>query len=312
MTDARLRILPRSWRPPARRQPAAPRSRAGVRARTAGRAGRQRAGRRRVPGRSGRDRKTTPEELEAQAPEVEPLAPAVAYGDVIVRIRSKLSLPQVSHPRVDREIEWLQRNPGLPGTRFRPRAALPAPHRQRGRGARPARRPRAAAGGRERLQSVRLFARPCLGTLAVHRADRRALRPAPQLLAGPAPRRARVDARRARIPHAAATSASTATGSSRSRPTTTAPGNIQRAINRNTALRRNDRFLLAVAARRDARLRAEAGRAREDGARAGALRLLPAADPGRALLPRRADRRPGGPAPDGGARGRRYRGAARA
>ncbi len=54
---------------------------------------------------------TTPEELEALAPEVEPLAPAVAYGDVIVRIRSKLSLPQVSHPRVDREIEWLQRNP---------------------------------------------------------------------------------------------------------------------------------------------------------------------------------------------------------
>jgi membrane-bound lytic murein transglycosylase D len=54
---------------------------------------------------------TTPEELEALAPEVAPLAPAVAYGDVIVRIRSKLSLPQVSHPRVDREIEWLQRNP---------------------------------------------------------------------------------------------------------------------------------------------------------------------------------------------------------
>ena len=54
---------------------------------------------------------TPPEELEALAPAVEPLAPAVAYGDVIVRIRSKLSLPQVSHPRVDREIEWLQRNP---------------------------------------------------------------------------------------------------------------------------------------------------------------------------------------------------------
>ena len=54
---------------------------------------------------------TTPEELEALAPEVEPLAPAVAYGDVIVRIRSNLSLPRVDHPRVDREIEWLQRNP---------------------------------------------------------------------------------------------------------------------------------------------------------------------------------------------------------
>jgi len=54
---------------------------------------------------------TTPEELEALAPEVEPLPTAVAYGDVIVRIRSKLSLPQVDHPRIDREIEWLQRNP---------------------------------------------------------------------------------------------------------------------------------------------------------------------------------------------------------
>jgi membrane-bound lytic murein transglycosylase D len=51
------------------------------------------------------------EELEAEAPMVEPLAPAVVHGDVIARIRGKLSLPQVSHPRVDREIEWLQRNP---------------------------------------------------------------------------------------------------------------------------------------------------------------------------------------------------------
>jgi membrane-bound lytic murein transglycosylase D len=52
-----------------------------------------------------------PEELEALAPEVAPLASAPAYGDVIVRIRSRLSLPQVDHPRIDREIEWLQRNP---------------------------------------------------------------------------------------------------------------------------------------------------------------------------------------------------------
>jgi membrane-bound lytic murein transglycosylase D len=51
------------------------------------------------------------EELEAQAPTVEPLAPAVAYGDVLVRIREQLSLPQAEHQRVDREIEWLQRNP---------------------------------------------------------------------------------------------------------------------------------------------------------------------------------------------------------
>jgi hypothetical protein len=42
---------------------------------------------------------------------VPPLPPAVTYGDVLVRIRGQLSLPQVDHPRVDREIEWLQRNP---------------------------------------------------------------------------------------------------------------------------------------------------------------------------------------------------------
>jgi len=52
-----------------------------------------------------------PEELEAFAPEVPPLPPAVTYGDVLVRIRGQLSLPQVDHPRVDREIEWLRRNP---------------------------------------------------------------------------------------------------------------------------------------------------------------------------------------------------------
>lgn len=52
-----------------------------------------------------------PESLEAQAPTVEPLAPAVVYGDVIVRIRGQLALPQAEHERVDREIEWLQRNP---------------------------------------------------------------------------------------------------------------------------------------------------------------------------------------------------------
>ena len=52
-----------------------------------------------------------PEELEALAPEVPPLPPAASYGDVLLRIRGQLSLPQVDHPRVDREIEWLRRNP---------------------------------------------------------------------------------------------------------------------------------------------------------------------------------------------------------
>ncbi len=149
------------------------------------------------------------------------------------------------------------------------------------------------------------------GTLAIHRPDRRALRPAPQLLAGPAPRRARVHARRAGIPHPA-----------------------QRALRRRLVPRDRgvqlrfrqypardqpqqgdgpaDRFLLAIVACRDARLRAEAGRAREDGGRAGPLRVLPAAGPGHALLPRGADGRTGGPAPDGGARGCRSGGTARA
>ncbi|HEX9707888.1 MAG TPA: LysM peptidoglycan-binding domain-containing protein [Steroidobacteraceae bacterium] len=51
-----------------------------------------------------------PPELELQV-QAEPFAPAVDYGDVLVRIRGQLSLPQVEHQRVDREIEWLQRNP---------------------------------------------------------------------------------------------------------------------------------------------------------------------------------------------------------
>jgi hypothetical protein len=38
-------------------------------------------------------------------------AEPVVYGDVLDRIRGKLSLPDVDHPRVKREIEWLQRNP---------------------------------------------------------------------------------------------------------------------------------------------------------------------------------------------------------
>ena len=61
--------------------------------------------------RSSRPPSSPPEELEAAAPAVAPLLPAVVHGDVIERIRGDLSLPQVDHPRVDREIEWLQRNP---------------------------------------------------------------------------------------------------------------------------------------------------------------------------------------------------------
>ena len=61
-----------------------------------------------------------PDETEApplplpviQAPMHDELPPEpVVYGDVLVRIRNNLSLPQAEHPRVQREIEWLQRNP---------------------------------------------------------------------------------------------------------------------------------------------------------------------------------------------------------
>lgn len=38
-------------------------------------------------------------------------AEPVIYGDVLVRIRGRLSLPDVEHQRIEREIEWLQRNP---------------------------------------------------------------------------------------------------------------------------------------------------------------------------------------------------------
>ena len=61
-----------------------------------------------------------PDEAEApalplpvlEAPMHDELPPEpVVYGDVLVRIRNQLTLPQVEHQRVEREIEWLQRNP---------------------------------------------------------------------------------------------------------------------------------------------------------------------------------------------------------
>ncbi|MGQ0429723.1 MAG: LysM peptidoglycan-binding domain-containing protein [Gammaproteobacteria bacterium] len=48
--------------------------------------------------------------LTAPAHDELPAEP-IAYGDVLDRIRGRLSLPDVDHPRVKREIEWLQRNP---------------------------------------------------------------------------------------------------------------------------------------------------------------------------------------------------------
>ncbi len=38
-------------------------------------------------------------------------AEPVVYGDVLARVRERLSLPQAEHARIEREIEWLQRNP---------------------------------------------------------------------------------------------------------------------------------------------------------------------------------------------------------
>jgi len=61
-----------------------------------------------------------PDEAEApalplpvlEAPMHDELPPEpVVYGDVLERIRGRLALPDVEHPRIDREIEWLQRNP---------------------------------------------------------------------------------------------------------------------------------------------------------------------------------------------------------
>jgi peptidoglycan lytic transglycosylase D len=47
-----------------------------------------------------------------EVPKIEELPVAARlYGDVLVRIRSKLSLPDSDSQRIDREIEWLQRNP---------------------------------------------------------------------------------------------------------------------------------------------------------------------------------------------------------
>ncbi len=52
-----------------------------------------------------------PEPVVEEPPVAGTPVPAVLYGDVMQRIRSNLSLPDTDHQRIDREIEWLQRNP---------------------------------------------------------------------------------------------------------------------------------------------------------------------------------------------------------
>jgi membrane-bound lytic murein transglycosylase D len=47
-----------------------------------------------------------------EAPMHDELPPEpVQFGDVLERVRDRFSLPDVDHPRVDRELAWLQRNP---------------------------------------------------------------------------------------------------------------------------------------------------------------------------------------------------------
>ena len=60
------------------------------------------------------DESTAPElppPLVEPPAEAAPHQPAVTHGDIIVRMRGQLALPAVDHQRVTREIEWLQRNP---------------------------------------------------------------------------------------------------------------------------------------------------------------------------------------------------------
>jgi membrane-bound lytic murein transglycosylase D len=47
---------------------------------------------------------------EARAHDELPPEP-VAFGDVLERVRDKFALPDAEHPRIDRELQWLQRNP---------------------------------------------------------------------------------------------------------------------------------------------------------------------------------------------------------
>jgi membrane-bound lytic murein transglycosylase D len=49
---------------------------------------------------------------ELQAPMHDELPPEpVVFGDVLDRVRDGFALPDVEHPRIDRELAWLQRNP---------------------------------------------------------------------------------------------------------------------------------------------------------------------------------------------------------
>lgn len=51
-----------------------------------------------------------PPSLEAPMHDELPPEPVV-FGDVLERVRDQFALPDVEHPRIDRELAWLQRNP---------------------------------------------------------------------------------------------------------------------------------------------------------------------------------------------------------
>ena len=122
-------------------------------------------------------------------------------------------------PLVQRESPLLRGAARIPAAHLRPQPAVPLPHRRGDREARPADRARAAADGRERLQPDGLFARACLGAVAVHPRHRPALRARAELVVRRPARHRRVDQRRARLPAPRSTRC-TATGTSRSPPTT--------------------------------------------------------------------------------------------
>ena len=112
--------------------------------------------------------------------------------------------------------------PGVPRPSLQARRTLSVPYRRRARGARHAGRARAAADRRKRVRSVRLFAWPRRGSVADHSRHRQTVGPRAELVVRRPPRRARVDARRARLPASTSTSSSTAIGCSPSRATTRA------------------------------------------------------------------------------------------
>ncbi len=58
------------------------------------------------------------------------------YSDLFDRMRAGFKLPDSDHPAIDRELEWVRGQSGLPGSRLRPRRPVPVPHRHGAGGSR--------------------------------------------------------------------------------------------------------------------------------------------------------------------------------